>query len=190
MSDAMSPADGKPVSSLWNSAWARLRANRAAMASVLVLAAIALASIFGPMLTPHAYDHIYPDYVGIPARLSSYPTEAMIEPGLARVASRMRAKVETFTITGSVLNVRLSAVRPIDDRLLAAFERSDLFDRAKVLERRAGGVTLEVPIEQNYFLFGTDQNGRDLASRTLYAGRISLAIGLLASLVALVIGVL
>ncbi len=189
MTEAAALPSAKPGRSLWTSAWARLGANRAAMASVLVLAAIALASIFGPMLSTHPYDRIYPDYVGVPARLSTYPTEAMIEPGLARAASRMRAKVETFTITGSVLHVRLSAVRPIDDRMLAAFERSDLFDRARVIERHTGGVTLEVPIEPNRFLFGTDQNGRDLLARTLYAGRISLAIGLLASLVALVIGV-
>ncbi len=37
--------------------------------------------------------------------------------------------------------------------------------------------------------FGTDQNGRDLFVRTLYGGRTSLAIGILATLVSLVIGV-
>ena len=39
------------------------------------------------------------------------------------------------------------------------------------------------------FLFGTDANGRDLFTRVLIAGRISLAVGLLASFVALTIGV-
>src|SRR3990170_5694794 len=37
--------------------------------------------------------------------------------------------------------------------------------------------------------FGTDQNGRDLFVRTLYGGRTSLAIGILATLVSLAIGV-
>ena len=38
-------------------------------------------------------------------------------------------------------------------------------------------------------LFGTDANGRDLLLRTLYAGRISLSVGLAASVVSVLVGV-
>ena len=50
-------------------------------------------------------------------------------------------------------------------------------------------MTLSATIKRIYFLFGTDNNGRDLLTRTLIAGRVSLAIGFLAGLVAVVIGV-
>ena len=39
------------------------------------------------------------------------------------------------------------------------------------------------------YYFGTDQNGRDLLVRTFYGGRVSITIGLVATLVSLVIGV-
>lgn len=45
------------------------------------------------------------------------------------------------------------------------------------------------PDFDNAHWFGTDGNGRDLFIRTLYGGRISLMVGILASLVALAIGV-
>ncbi len=39
------------------------------------------------------------------------------------------------------------------------------------------------------FFFGTDGNGRDLFARTLYGGRVSLMVGIVATFVSLVIGV-
>src|SRR6185295_4560259 len=39
------------------------------------------------------------------------------------------------------------------------------------------------------FFFGTDGNGRDLFARTLYGGRVSLMVGVVATFVSLVIGV-
>ena len=188
MSDAITTS--RIARSLWADARKRLFANRAAIASIIVLGLVALVSIFGPMISPHPHDKVFADYVGVPARLSPYPTREMIEPAVARVASRMRARVDRVSAASDRIEVTLSSQRAIDDRALAAFERSDLFGKAEVKERRANGVTIIVPIKQQRFLFGTDQNGRDLLTRTLYAGRISLAIGLLASGVALVIGVI
>jgi oligopeptide transport system permease protein len=98
--------------SLWDDARTRLLRNKAAVASMVILAILVLAATFGPMLWPHPYDTIYRDRVAIP------------------------------------------------------------------------------PTLENLHIFGTDVQGRDLFARTLYGLRISLAVGVVATAVSLVIGVI
>jgi oligopeptide transport system permease protein len=97
--------------SLWQDALARLRRNRAAVVSLVVLAVITLLAVFAPLLSPHPFDEVYFDEIGAP-------------PNFA-----------------------------------------------------------------NAHWFGTDGNGRDLFVRTLYGARVSLAVGLAATSVSLLIGV-
>jgi oligopeptide transport system permease protein len=107
--DVLAATEGR---SLWQDARRRLFANRAAVASLVILAAIALASVAGPQFVPWSYDQI--DWEHVEATPPSLAT-------------------------------------------------------------------------RHYF--GTDTVGRDLLARTLFGGRISLTVGLLATGVALAIGV-
>ena len=177
--------------SLWADARTRLFRNRAALASMVVLALITLACLVGPALTGHSYDRVYPDYVRAPASLAAYPYPEQVVPAAERIAARARAKAEGTVVANGAVRLTLVSARPIDERLLAFFDRSDLFGPTKVLERLEEGrrLVVEAPIEHRTFLFGTDSNGRDLLTRTLVAGRVSLAIGLLATVVAILIGV-
>ncbi|HKG84621.1 MAG TPA: ABC transporter permease subunit, partial [Beijerinckiaceae bacterium] len=178
--------------SLWADARTRLTRNRAAVASMAVLALIALACLFGPLATGHPYDRVYQDYVRVPASVSPHPQPEQIVPAAERIAARIRARAEDARLEGDALRLTLVAPRPIDERLLAFFDRSDLFGPAQILDRADEGrrLSIEAPIERRRFLFGTDANGRDLLTRTLVAGRVSLAIGLLATAVAIAIGVI
>ena len=178
--------------SLWADARRRLMRNKAAVASLAVLASITLACLFGPLATGHPYDRVYQDYVRAPSSLAAHPRDDRVVPAAERIAARVRARAEAARVEGDLLRLILTAQRPIDERNLAFFDRSDLFGPARVVERSEEGrrLAIEVPIERRHFLFGTDANGRDLLTRTLVAGRVSLAIGLLATAVAIVIGVL
>jgi oligopeptide transport system permease protein len=182
------PVEGR---SLWAEARGRLLRNKAAVTGIVVLALIAIACVFGPFVTGHPFDRVYPDYVKVPASLEAYPKADQIEPNLERIGARVRAKPENISIERGVVHVTLVGQRPIDERLLAYFERSDLFGPARVVERLEEGrrLVVDVPVKQMRFLFGTDANGRDLLTRTMKAGQISLAIGLLATFVAILIGV-
>jgi oligopeptide transport system permease protein len=177
--------------SLWAEARGRFLANRASMAGIAFLVLMTLACLLGPAMTGHPYDRVYQDYVRTLASLGAYPSPQQAEDAITRLGPRLRAKVENITVTADTIRVTLTSERTVDERLLAYVERSDLFGPPRVLERHDGGrmLAIEAPIEYRRFLFGTDANGRDLLTRTLVAGRISLAIGLLATLVALIIGV-
>src|SRR4051812_20403427 len=106
---AVTPMEGR---SLWQDARRRLFDNHAAVASLVILAVVAVASVFGPMFVPWAYDQIDWD--------------------------RMQALPPDFA---------------------------------------------------THHYFGTDSVGRDLLARTFFGGRVSLTVGLLATAVALSIGV-
>ena len=178
--------------SLWGDAWARLKANRAAMVSLFYLALVTIVCIVGPFFVPHQYTTIYGDYVRTPPSLSSYPQAEMIEGALTEVVKRMRVDMEEWHQDGARIFVTLTSEKKIDERNVRYVDRSDTFDDAKVEELSPDGMrmVMSASIKLQYFLFGTDNVGRDLLSRTLMAGRISLAIGLLAGLVAVAIGVL
>ncbi|MGH8495976.1 MAG: ABC transporter permease subunit [Gammaproteobacteria bacterium] len=106
---AATPVDEVAGRGLWMNAFTRLRHNRAAMGSLIVLAGIVALVLLGPLATPHAFDDTDFDAISLPPGAGHY--------------------------------------------------------------------------------FGTDTLGRDLFARTLVGGRLSLLVGLVATLVSLAIGV-
>jgi oligopeptide transport system permease protein len=180
-----------PGRSLWGDALLRLRANKAAMASIVILGLIALACLFGPLLSPHAYDQVYQNYVRVPPSLQPYPPDADVAAALDSALRRGRVDISQVELEGDTVRATLSSERPIDERITRLLDRVDTFKNARVVERleEGGQLVVEADVERFRFLFGTDANGRDLLTRTLIGGRISLMIGLLATFVALAIGV-
>jgi oligopeptide transport system permease protein len=171
---------------------ARLRANRAATVSLWYLAAMVLACVLGPMLTPHEFTTIYQDYTRVPPSLQAYPKEDSIGTAVEDAVRRGRLDLVGWEMRGDRVYIDVASDDEIDERVTRYIDRSSVFEAARVESRSADGrvMSLSADIRQTYFLFGTDSNGRDLLTRTLIAGRVSLAIGLLAGVVAVVIGVL
>jgi len=93
-------------------------------------------------------------------------------------------------LEGDRVTVELTSDEPIDPRILRYFQRSDLFSdpSLELAEDELTG-TLSAKVERLHFYFGTDAVGRDLAARIMIGVRISLAIGILASIMALLVGV-
>ncbi len=191
---ASTPAAAKAVvgRSLWGDAWARLKANKAAMISLYYLVFMAVICIVGPYFVPHLYTTIYPDYVRTAPSFSPYPRADTIETSLGDAVKRMRVDIKEWHQEGDRVFVTVTSSKKVDERNVRYLERSDAFDNVTVDSTSPDGLemVMSASVKQQYFLFGTDNVGRDLLSRTLMAGRISLAIGLLAGIVAVVIGVI
>jgi peptide/nickel transport system permease protein len=123
---------------------------------------------------------------------------------LAAAAAPLAAPYDVF----AQLDPEVSALRPPGTVLAAVHLAGGEWRLAERARRTGGGLELErlgarelLPASQvsnltatgvadrRVFLLGSDQYGRDLASRLLYGARISLAVGLLSVLMALTIGV-
>jgi oligopeptide transport system permease protein len=194
MTDAPAAVDvaaARPSRSLFDLAMLRLRRNRAAMASLAVLAAITLFCVVGPWLSPHPYDRIYQSYVGVPPSLEPYPADATLAEAMRSALDRARVSMRDFSVEGGTFRVTLTADKPIDPRTTRYIERVNEFRDARIVETRDEGraVVVEGVVQRQWFLMGTDTSGRDLMTRIMIGGRVSLLVGLLATFVSLAIGV-
>jgi oligopeptide transport system permease protein len=159
--------------------------------SILVLALAVLVAIVGPIVTPHAYDRVFRDYVFTPPSLEARPSRSERLEAIKEFAATMHVEIATVRDRGDGLEIDVYSDHAIDRRVLRYFERSDAFGQAEVIGASADGreLRLAAPVKRTFFPFGTDANGRDLASRIFIGMRVSLAVGLLATFVALAIGV-
>ncbi|PTM97228.1 ABC transporter permease [Mycoplana dimorpha] len=189
------PLQGTPKTrsrSLFQLALIRFRRNRAAMAGCVILLLIAMFSFLGPLFVPHTYDQVFPSYVTIPPSLEPRPDASKLQDAIEGVAARARVRLDSFAVEGQSFTATISADEPIDPRATRYFDRANEFRDTKVDSSRDNGRTLMLTgkVDRDYFVFGTDTNGRDLLVRVMLGGQISIAVGLLASLVSLGIGVL
>lgn len=178
--------------SLRQLAWLRFSRNRAAVISCIVLIGITLFSYAGPYVISHGYDQVFPSYVTVAPSLSPRPDPTLLETVAASAAKKARVELKSFSVDEGTFTAEITSTKPIDPRAVRYFDRVNEFQKTTVQSTSADGLTMVLTgkVEQQYFLFGTDSNGRDLMARVMLGGQISIAVGVAASLVSLGIGVL
>ncbi|MCA2375255.1 ABC transporter permease [Agrobacterium sp. 22-211-1] len=178
--------------SLFQLAALRFRRNKAAMAGSVMLLLITLFSFIGPHFLTHTYDQVFSSYVSVPPSLEPRPDVNNLQGVMEGVANRARVELQEFSVEGQTFTATVTSTSPIDPRTTRYFDRANEFENTKVVATEDEGRTLKLEgdVNREYFFFGTDSNGRDMLARVMLGGQISIAVGVLASLVSLGIGVL
>ncbi|WP_144576786.1 ABC transporter permease [Agrobacterium sp. DE0009] len=177
--------------SLFQLAALRFRRNKAAMAGSVMLLLITLFSFIGPHFLTHTYDQVFSSYVSVAPSLEPRPDVNNLQGVMEGVASRARVELKEFSVEGQTFTATITSSSAIDPRATRYFDRANEFENTKVIATEDDGRTLKLEgdVNREYFFFGTDSNGRDMLARVMLGGQISIAVGVLASLVSLGIGV-
>ncbi|AHK04040.1 MULTISPECIES: ABC transporter permease [Rhizobium/Agrobacterium group] len=192
ISGNIAPQPSVKSRSLFQLAALRFRRNKAAMAGSIMLVLITLFSFIGPHFLSHTYDQVFSSYVSVAPSLEPRPDVNNLQSVMEGVAGRARVELKEFAVEGQTFTATVTSSSPIDPRTTRYFDRANEFENTKVVATEDDGRTLKLEgdVNREYFFFGTDSNGRDMLARVMLGGQISIAVGVLASLVSLGIGVL
>ncbi len=155
--------------SLTRDAWRRLKKNTMAMLGLWVVIFYALVSVTAPILPVHSFRYQVSVHRDLPPSFSKSAGELWHE----RVETRMRALAERDGRTE-----------------LTEEEREELAEiRRRIATETAVIDGEEVMVHRRRYVLGTDHLGRDMLSRIIYGGQISIAIGLIGTLTSVLIGI-
>lgn len=147
-------------SSLWMDSWRRLRRNSLAVLG-LVIVIVYLLVCFGVRLLPfYSYETQVIDHQNLPPSLNSAGVE-MLHHTLDYTHKVMASQGRTE---------------------MNASEKAQIQDLENHLQTR--------PEHQRHYWLGTDNLGRDFSARIVYGGQISMSIGIVGALAALLIGII
>lgn len=197
--------------SYWKDAWRRLKKNVVAMIALGVIIFLFLFAFVGPILIPYGYDQFNSGAENL------FPYHYTLEDQ-QRVADEIAARTETESVDVDELIAQAKAEAEANGEKFTKKDEAVIRAQAKVNAKKSSDsaseesadpadIRKELGIKKHLFgysneelerkaagekvfphIFGTDMYGRDILVRVMYGARVSMAVGIFAALLVLVIG--
>ena len=196
--------------SYWKDAWRRLKKNTVAMIALGVIIFLFLFAFVGPFLVPYGYDQFSTGAENL------YPYHYALEDQ-TRLDEEIAARSESEVMDVDTLIEKAKAEAEAKGETLSSVDIAMIRAKAKVASKGQSEhedtdpatVRKELGIKKKLFgysneelqrkaagekvfphVFGTDMYGRDILVRVMYGARVSMAVGICAALLVLLIGAL
>ena len=196
--------------SYWKDAWRRLKKNTVAMIALGVIIFLFLFAFVGPFLVPYGYDQFSTGAENL------YPYHYALEDQ-TRLDEEIAARSESEVMDVDTLIENAKAEAEAKGETLSSVDIAMIRAKAKVASKGQSEhedtdpatVRKELGIKKRLFgysneelqrkaagekvfphVFGTDMYGRDILVRVMYGARVSMAVGICAALLVLIIGAL
>ncbi|HKJ86260.1 MAG TPA: ABC transporter permease [Spirochaetia bacterium] len=158
---------GKGVS-LWQDAWRRLKKNKMAMIGMVVVGLYAIISLSAPILPIYSFRFQILEHQYLPPSLTKTAGELVVEQQTAQFLQMNES------MGGEGLTEAQEA------------ELTELRERMATETAVIDGE--EILVHSRRYILGTDNLGRDMLSRIIYGGQISILIGLIGTVVSVFLG--
>ncbi|MBE1552969.1 ABC transporter permease [Sporosarcina limicola] len=175
----------------WQDVWRRLRGNKGALFGLIIILALILFALVGPLLTNHTYDNqnlstsnipprydIYKvgeEYLYLHKNMKLYLTKSNGE--IIRVLEKDKEDMIKKQLIYTVGNGTAIIDYSTKNTLVLTDENGKVFGEHKNVSNKTN-------------LLGTDHLGRDLLTRIMYGARVSLLVAVVAALVNFLIGMM
>ncbi len=166
-------------SSLDRMAWRRFRRNPLAVASLVIIGLFVLVALLGYLITPDHTPYCNQQYLELATRKPfSKATFLCIDPTGEKPAPLLKRMTQGEPLPYTAIPINSWAER--GDSLYAEPIAGEPFtiEQSRV-----------VKVEQRTFILGTDRYGRDVLSMIIIGSRVSLSVGFIAIVIALLIGI-
>ena len=171
--------------------WFRFRRKPTAIAGFVIIIALMLFALVGPLFTPYDYSVQNLEVVNVPPVMKVYQI-----PNGDYLYITTALKVISVTPDGK-LSGQLRKVRDESDKSMTIFDADGtevaLYYGGSpyvIADEATGSIYPSKTMWNKSYILGTDALGRDVLTRLMYGTRISMLVALMAAFVNLIIGIL